>query len=107
MLIYVAHPYGGDENNKKRVEGIVECLSKKYTEHTFVSPIHAFGFMYSTLETYEHGMRMCLDLLDRCDCLIACLGWEFSYGATREVEHAKIKGLKIYDEKEVLLNWKF
>ena len=52
-------------------------------------------------------MRMCLDLLDRCDCLIACLGWGFSYGATREVGHAKIKGIKIYDEKDVLGNWKF
>ena len=70
MLIYVAHPYGGKEENKKAAEEKIKKLHELYNGHTFISPIHSFGFMYDWVDGYEQGMRMCIDLLDKCDGLI-------------------------------------
>ena len=100
MLIYVAHPYGGKEENKKAVEEKIKKLVKKY-------PIHTFGYMYNWVKDYEQGMQMCLNLLKRCDRLILCEGWSASKGCNREYDFAKKSNIKALSYKEVLLNWKF
>nr|DAN40292.1 MAG TPA: deoxyribosyltransferase [Caudoviricetes sp.] len=107
MLIYVAHPYNGKEENRKCVEKKIKKLVKKYPRHTFISPIHSFGFMYDWVDDYEQGMQMCLNLLKRCDRLILCEGWNTSKGCNREYEFARKSNIKALSYKEALLNWKF
>lgn len=65
-LIYVAHPYGGDEENKKVVERFVDPL-KKFKDITFISPIHSFWGYEKT--DYLKGIDDCLSLLSQCDIL--------------------------------------
>ena len=86
MLIYCAHCFGGEEKNKIRAEEKIKNLQALQPDSTFVSPIHAFGFMYHTL-SYEEGMDKCLSLLDKCDALLVLS--EESEGVRREIEYAK------------------
>lgn len=90
MLIYISHPYGGLKNNRINVENIVIELSKKHPENTYISPIHCFGFMYDTV-SYEHGLDMCLNLLEQCSQMLVFGDWKNSRGCTAEVLHAENK----------------
>lgn len=93
--VYVAHPYGGNEDNKYRVEEIVKALASAEGKGTcLISPIHTFGFLYDTV-SYVQGMDMCLDLLSTCDELVLCPGWENSKGCLMEYAYAKGKEIKI------------
>ena len=65
-LIYIAHPFGGEQENVGRVEKIIEGLLRQRPDCTFYSPLHATGFMYSQL-TYLDGMEHCFEALSRCD----------------------------------------
>jgi len=38
--VYVAHPYGGEEENKQKVETIIKRLVKENPDNLYVSPIH-------------------------------------------------------------------
>ena len=107
MLIYVAHPYSGKEENKKAVEEKIKKLVKKHPRHTFISPIHTFGYMYNWVKDYDQGMQMCLTLLRKCDMLILCEDWNSSRGCNTEFEFARRNGIKSIGYKEALNTWKF
>lgn len=64
-VVYICHEYGGDPVNADKVAKLVTELSLQYPQIVFVSPVHAFGFMYHAVG-YEHGMIQCLTLLDMC-----------------------------------------
>ena len=81
--VYVAHPYGGKEENKQYVENIILALTKKYQNILFISPIHALGYLYTALD-YDKGMEYCYALLEGCDELLLCEGWGASTGCSRE-----------------------
>jgi hypothetical protein len=36
---------------------------------------------------YEHGLRMCLDLLDKCDMMVVSGEWLNSVGVNREIDY--------------------
>lgn len=103
--IYIAHPFGGEQENKERVEDIVTDLVKKNEDLIYISPIHMFGYLYDTV-SYEQGMEWCLEMLDTCDCLVlASDEWVNSRGCNMEVDFAKDKGIDVLtlDEfKEVI-----
>ncbi len=82
--IYVAHPYGALEENKQSVEAIIkQLIETKPKDYVFISPIHTFGFMYENVD-YIQGMNWCLSLLETCDELWLCKGWENSRGCNME-----------------------
>lgn len=45
-LVYLAHPYGGDEKNVEDAKQIVKQLVKEFPERVFLSPLQATGFYY-------------------------------------------------------------
>jgi len=89
MLVYISHPYGGQENNMRKVENIVRTLVLEHPENTYVSPIHCFGFMYHDV-SYERGLDMCLNLLEKCDKMLVFGDWKSSRGCTAEVLFAEM-----------------
>lgn len=89
MLIYISHPYGGQAENKKKVEEIIRGLATSHPEHTYISPIHCFGFMYHDFD-YETGLEMCLNLLKACDKMCVFGDWKNSRGCTAEVLFAEM-----------------
>lgn len=42
-LVYVAHPYGGKESNRKKIDVIMGDLVLNDASHDYISPIHNFG----------------------------------------------------------------
>lgn len=100
-MIYVAHPYGGKENNKLAAEEIMKDLVVNDSKHVYFSPIHNFGMVYFEKE-YEKGLEICLNALERCNGLILCGDWRQSKGCMGEWAYAKAKNIKIY----TLTDWK-
>lgn len=94
-LIYLAHPYGGDEKNVEDAKQMVRRLVQKFPGTVFLSPLQATGFYYNDIP-YIEGMHHCLELLSRCDEIWLCKGWEDSKGCMMEYAFAKAKGIPIY-----------
>ena len=84
MLIYCSHKFGGKMENAKAVELKIKRLQLADPKNTYISPIHAFGFMYDTV-SYEDGIGMCLDLLNKCDKMVVLSGE--SEGVNIEIEY--------------------
>jgi hypothetical protein len=96
MLIYCAHKYGGNEDNKTLVEDKIRRLQIKDPLNTYISPIHTFGYMYDDM-SYDVGMDLCLSLLERCDALLVLSG--DSEGVKREKRFAILNNIPIYTEQ--------
>lgn len=106
LKIYVAHPYGGFEENKKKVENFIKKF-ENYENIVFISPIHSFGWKYETIG-YEKGINECLALMDSCD-IVAMPRFEKiinSKGCLIEYGYAKGKNKKIfeYDDLENIIH---
>ena len=99
MLIYCAHRYGGNEKNKRSAERTIKMLQITNPDITFISPIHAFGYVYNDL-SYDEGMELCLSLLSKCNALLV-IGEE-SKGVKLEIEFAKRNGIPMLFMKGVV-----
>ena len=87
MKIYISHPYGSKVENKEKIEKIIRDLIFEKPQHTYVSPVHCFGFLYEEVE-YDIGIRYCLDLLDACDEMWVFGDYANSKGCKLEIVHA-------------------
>lgn len=96
-LIYLAHPYGGKDENIQSAKKIHELLGG----HIF-NPVMYYPMLK---ELYPESviMELCLDMLSRCDELVVCEGWENSLGCQMEIEHAKAlnKSIRYFKVGEV------
>ena len=91
-LIYISHPYSAKQENKLKIEAIVRKLAKEHPEHTFLSPIHAVGFMYDDFD-YQTGLNMCLEVLKRCDMMYVYGDWKNSRGCKAEIKFCEENGI--------------
>lgn len=94
-LIYLSHNYGGKESNKQHIELVMKSLVKRYPDYTFLSPVHALGFLYDYI-SYEDGMRHCLALLDMCDECWFIDGYNNSQGVNIEREYCARYGIETH-----------
>ena len=83
MLIYCSHKFGGSLENAKAAELKIKRLQLADPSNTYISPIHAFGFMYNDVP-YETGLEMCLDLLRKCDKMVVLS--DLSRGVRAEIK---------------------
>lgn len=95
QLIYVAHPYGGDDINKFGIDQIMENLVLMDKHNVYLSPLHNYSMLYFETE-YTKGLQICLDMLDKCQVLVLCGDWESSKGCIGEWAYAKAKGKQVY-----------
>jgi len=94
-LIYVAHPYGGNDSNKIASEENINKLFKLYPDRTFISPLHGICCPYDSV-SFEEGMEHCFKLLEKCDALLLTGYWETSKGCALEQEFAKNHNIPIF-----------
>ena len=87
-VIYISHPYGGEDKNIKDVCGVIKSLVKEYPDYLFLSPIHCFGFLYDTV-SYEKGIEYCLWLLDKCNEMWVFGDYKNSIGCMKEIEYCE------------------
>lgn len=95
-LVYIAHPFGGKESNRKKIDAIMGELVLNDLNHDYVSPIHNYGWVYLTGDEYQKGLDICLGLLSHCDILVLCEDWYTSRGCKGEYEFADKHNMKIY-----------
>lgn len=94
-LIYLAHPFGGEDSNKKAVDKIMKNIVIDDRNNTYLSPLHNFSTVYFADE-YAKGLKICLEMLNRCDVLVLCGDWQTSKGCIGEWSFALAKGMPIY-----------
>lgn len=99
QLIYVAHPFGGNKENKFSIDAIMKNLVMLDKNNTYLSPLHNFSMVYFADE-YAKGLKICLDMLNRSDALVLCGDWETSKGCIGEWSFAIAKGMPVYTWEE-------
>lgn len=87
-LIYICHQFGGEIENKKKVEELIRGFVEIYPDFCFISPIHSFGYLYNDVD-YDTGMDYCLTLLDLCDEMWTFGNFSDSRGCTIEKSYCK------------------
>lgn len=99
MLIYCAHYYGGEKNAKDSATRKIRNLQYNDLQNTYVSPIHALGYLYKYVD-YDTGMELCYDLLMVCDKLLVLSSP--SEGVMREIKMAEKLHMPIeYASKDI------
>jgi hypothetical protein len=92
-IVYVAHPYRGDEaENRERVGEIMRELNKDFPEVLFLSPIHAFGWLG---DDHDRALALCRRLLAMADEIWLFGDWRHSEGCLMERDEAKKLGIEI------------
>ena len=97
MLIYCSHKFGGSLENAKAAELKIKRLQLADPDNTYISPIHAFGFMYNDV-SYEDGIEMCLDLLAKCDAMVILS--EESRGVKVEIDYCHANKIPVFRPSE-------
>ncbi len=100
QLIYIAHPYGGDKENVKRVEECLERLQNKYPCKTLFSPLHNWDWDTYDPDHQTKPMQDCLTILKRCDAVILCGNWKKSMGCMQEYSAAYVLGIPVFELNE-------
>jgi len=57
QLIYVAHPFGGNKENKSSIDTIMKNLVMLDKNNTYLSPLHNFSMVYFADE-YAKGVSV-------------------------------------------------
>jgi hypothetical protein len=96
MRIYICHQYSGLEENKIHVESIIKQLVRDNPQHTFISPINCFGYLYNEV-SYKQGIEYCLDLLKMCDVMYTFGKWSNSRGCKIEKQFCEDNNIPIKD----------
>ena len=100
-VIYISHPYTGDEkNNRKAAEKIAEELSLKYPYIVFLNPLNAMRHMKDTKIPYDTVLAQCKTLLARCNGVIMAGKWKDSYGCMEEYLEAIAQKIIVWESPE-------
>ena len=96
-IVYISHPFQNNPENVKEIEDIIKGLRRLFPDYLFISPVHAFGFLYNST-TYEQGLYMTLFLLETCADEMWVFGedWRNSTGVKAEIEYCKKRNIPYY-----------
>lgn len=93
MIFYVAHCYGGDENNIEKAKKITHDLQIKDLANCYICPLMTFSHLDYGEIGYDNEMELCLDLLSQCDKLIVAS--DISKGVSKEIDFANLIGMEV------------
>ena len=85
-LVYVAHPFGGDEKNREALRKEIADMVRQMPDadnYIFLNPLDFF-ISVADVQDDDAVLKQCLDLLMRCDGVIFCGNWRKSRGARLE-----------------------
>lgn len=92
--IYLAHPYGGKPENICKAVDFGTALQTENENYHIFNAVYYFC-KYKGVMDEERIMKMCLDMVCRCDELWVASGWEESPGCKAEIAQAKKYNIKI------------
>lgn len=97
QLIYVAHPYGGNEENIRRAEECLRKLKKMYPYQTLFSPLHNWDWDSYDADHQAKPMQDCLTVLKKCNAIVLCGVWRKSMGCMQEYAAACVLGIPTFE----------
>ena len=100
-LVYLAHPYGGDDANVGKAIDLCSELSARYPDDHIFNAVAYFRKFKDVFTEGEIEKRY-LDMLRRCDELWLVPGWTKSSGCCREYELAVFCGVQV---RELEQDW--
>ena len=93
MIVYVAHPLrGNEEENRQLISEVLRKLDKDFPEWLFLSPIHSFGWHGGD---HERALTLCLRQLAQADELWLFGDWWNSEGCVTERNEAMRLGIPV------------
>lgn len=92
-MIYVAHEYGGNIENVKKIRRIVHDLQVADMDNLYISPVLSLAHLSYGEVGFDEEMELCLDLLTVCDKLIVASA--VSEGVSRELDFATLVGMEV------------
>lgn len=100
-LIYISHPYSGEEKkNRNHAEEIAAKLASLYPHIVFVNPLNAMRHITKTKLTYGDTIALCIGLLAACDGIIMTGDWQKSNGCKAERDFAVSRGMTVWDGED-------
>lgn len=97
QMIYVAHPYGGNEENIRRAAECLRKLKKMYSDQTLFSPLHNWDWDSYDADHQAKPMQDCLTVLKKCDGIILCGMWRKSMGCMQEYAASCVLGIPAFE----------
>jgi nucleoside 2-deoxyribosyltransferase len=103
-VIYVAGPYSSDtragvQANINAAEVVAKIMTRKGFATILPHKITAFWDedpLFSDMKHTDWMTQVCLPLLDKCDAIVMCTGWQDSPGSVIEHQHASNRGMPIF-----------
>ena len=92
-IFYVAHAYGGKEENLERAKKITHDLQVKDLANCYICPLLTFSHLEYGEIGFDAEMELCYDLLSQCDKLIVAS--RLSRGVSKEVDFANMVGMEV------------
>lgn len=97
QLIYVAHPYGGKEENVRRAAECLRKLKKMYPYQTLFSPLNNWDWDSYDADHQAKPMQDCLTVLKKCDAIVLYGMWRKSMGCMQEYAAACVLGIPTFE----------
>ena len=90
---YVAHAYGGKQENLERAKKITHDLQVKDLDNCYICPLLTFSHLEYGEIGFDAEMELCLDILSDCEKMIVAS--EISKGVQMEIDFAKLVGMEV------------
>lgn len=88
-MLYISHPYTGNEQqNLQLAEEVAAKLAKEFQHILFINPLNSMRHLKTAELEYDVVLAQCIELLDRCDGIIMAGNWVQSRGCREEYNHA-------------------
>ena len=98
-LVYVSHPFTGNETgNRQDARAMCSDLKEEHKEWSLVNPLDNFMWTQDIKLSHREILNMCLEILKACDSIYLCHGWERSIGCREEKKLAEEMGMEILYE---------
>ena len=93
-IAYLAHPYGGSQDNVTRAAALRQTLQQNRPDVTIFSPVEHFSPLEGRVEERK-VIHHCLAMLRRSDVLWVAPGYEGSHGCAMEIAYAHAHGIPV------------
>ena len=90
---YVAHAFGGKQENLERAKKITHDLQVKDLANCYICPLLTLSHLEYGEIGFDAEMELCYDLLSQCDKLIVAS--VLSMGVAKEVDFANLVGMEV------------
>ena len=92
---YVAHAFGGKQENLQRAKKITHDLQLKDLANCYICPLLTFSHLEYGEIGFDAEVELCLDILQNCDKLIVASDFSNSKGVQMEIDFANLVGMEV------------